>query len=151
MSVRLGEDDAWALLAAAHTGILSTLRHDGEPSCLPTWFVVLGRMIYVRARRDAAKVNHIRRDSRVCFLVEAGIHWKELRAVMVPAEAVVVGDEDLQQAVIRRLQEKYDAYRTPRDRMPTPTRAFYSAERAILQLRPSGKMVSWDNRRLGIE
>jgi PPOX class probable F420-dependent enzyme len=151
MSVRLDEDDAWALLEAAHTGILSTLRHDGEPSCLPTWFVVLGRMIYVRARRDAAKVSHIRRDGRVCFLVEAGIHWKELRAVMVPAEAAVVEDENLRGAVIREMQEKYDAYRTPRDRMPTSTRAFYSAERTILQLRPNGRMVSWDNRRLSVD
>jgi PPOX class probable F420-dependent enzyme len=151
MGVTLSPDDAWALLTAAHTGILGTVRRDGEPSCLPTWFVVLDRVIYVRARAGAAKVRHILRDGRVCFLVEAGTHWKELRAVMVTAEAAVVADENVREAVIRALEQKYDQYRTPRDNLPAPTRAFYSAERVILQLRPHGKLISWDNRRLGVQ
>ena len=48
MGVRLTEDEAWAELAAAHTGILTTLRRDGRPVPLPVWFVALDRTIYVR-------------------------------------------------------------------------------------------------------
>ena len=40
MSVRLSDEEAWAELAAAHTGIFTTLRRDGRPVTLPTWFVV---------------------------------------------------------------------------------------------------------------
>ena len=38
MGVRLDDDEAWAELDAAHTGILTTLRRDGWPVSLPVWF-----------------------------------------------------------------------------------------------------------------
>jgi nitroimidazol reductase NimA-like FMN-containing flavoprotein (pyridoxamine 5'-phosphate oxidase superfamily) len=151
MSVELSSDEAWAFLEAAHTGILTTLRQDGQPSCLPTWFVVLDRTIFVRARADAAKVRHLRRDHRACFLAESGMHWKELRAVMVPVQGAVVEDQDLRRTVFGELQLKYAGYRTPPGSMPARTRQFYSAERAVLQLRPCGKIISWDNGLLGVE
>ena len=47
MGVRLSEEEAWAELGAAHTGILTTLRRDGRPVSLPVWFATVGRRIYV--------------------------------------------------------------------------------------------------------
>ena len=38
---------AWAALAAAHTGILTTLRADGTPVPTPVWFLVEGRTVLV--------------------------------------------------------------------------------------------------------
>ena len=40
MSVRMTSDEAWEFVAAAHTGILTTLRADGFPISLPVWFIV---------------------------------------------------------------------------------------------------------------
>ena len=41
MGVRLSEEEAWAELATAHTGILTTLRRDGRPVSLPVWLVAV--------------------------------------------------------------------------------------------------------------
>ena len=57
MGVRLTEDEAWAELAAAHTGILTTLRRDGRPVPLPVWFVALDRHVYVRTPARTRKVG----------------------------------------------------------------------------------------------
>ena len=43
MSIRLSEEEAWAELDRAHTGIFTTLQRDGWPISLPMWFVSFGR------------------------------------------------------------------------------------------------------------
>ena len=86
MGVRLTEDEAWAELAAAHTGILTTLRRDGRPVSLPVWFVALDRHVYVRTPARTHKVGHVEHDPRATFLVERGERWAELCAVMLHAD-----------------------------------------------------------------
>src|SRR5690606_22581477 len=83
MSVRLSSDEAWDVLAHAHTGILTSLRRDGRPITLPVWFAVLERRIYVSGPATAKRHARVRRDPRVAFLVESGERWAELRAVHV--------------------------------------------------------------------
>ena len=41
MSVRLDNDEVWAFVSTAHTGIFTSLRRDGFPVPVPTWFVAL--------------------------------------------------------------------------------------------------------------
>ena len=86
MGVRLSEDEAWAELEHAHTGILTTLRQDGRPVSLPVWFVARDRRIYVRTPAKTRKVEHVRNDPRATFLVERGEKWVELCAVMFYAD-----------------------------------------------------------------
>ena len=62
MGVRLSEDEAWAELDTAHTGILTTLRHDGRPVSLPV-LVRDGRAHHLRAHPgEDRKVEHVRND-----------------------------------------------------------------------------------------
>ena len=70
MSVRLSSDEAWEVLAHAHTGILTSLRRDGRPITLPVWFAVLDRRIYVSGPATAKRHARVRRDPRVAFLVD---------------------------------------------------------------------------------
>jgi hypothetical protein len=47
--------------------------------------------------------------------------------------------------------QKYGSYRTATEAMPTATREHYAkAAGGIVELRPVGKMLTWDNRRLGL-
>ena len=150
-SVRLSEDEAWAMLEASHTGILTTLRRDGRPVTLPIWFVVLDRRIYVSTR--GKKVQRARHDARASFLVEAGERWAELRPVHVDCRASVIEPSDELVDRIRTATEaKYGAYRTRRRDMPDATREHYRASLgAVIELVPEGKLLTWDNRRLGVE
>ena len=95
MSIRLSEEEAWAELERAHTGIFTTLQRNGWPISLPMWFVALERHIYLRTPAQSKKLARIRHDSRGNFLVERGERWKELCAVMmrVQVERVEAGEE----------------------------------------------------------
>jgi nitroimidazol reductase NimA-like FMN-containing flavoprotein (pyridoxamine 5'-phosphate oxidase superfamily) len=86
MGVRLGEEEAWAELEHAHTGVLTTLRRDGRPASHPVWFATVDCKIDVRTPAKTRKVAHVRHDPRATFLVERGEKWIELCAVMVYAD-----------------------------------------------------------------
>jgi len=146
--IRLTDDEAWAVLEPAHTGILTTLRRDGSPITLPVWFVVMDRRIYVSGPARTMKFARVRRDPRVAFLVESGIPWVELIGVHVSGRARIVEDAELAARVAAALHEKYAAFRLPRDEMPAPTRGHYETAVATLEIVPDARILSWENARL---
>ena len=148
MSVRLSHAESWAELAGAHTGILTTLRSDGVPISLPVWFVALDERIYVGGPARARKVARVRRDPRCSFLVESGERWAELRAVHLTGSAAVVDDPSLVARVGAALDAKYAAFRTARASMAEATLAHYDTERAVIEVTPDDRILSWDNARL---
>ncbi len=150
-SVRLSPDEAWAVLEAAHTGILTSLRRDGMPITLPVWFVVLDRRVYVSGPGRTKKVARIGRDPRVSFLVESGERWAALRGVHLTGRARIVTEPDLLARVAEALDGKYAAFRTSRREMPEATRAHYEVAPATIEIEPDERVLSWDNARLGLD
>jgi PPOX class probable F420-dependent enzyme len=151
VSVRLTDEEAWAELSAAHTGILTTLRRDGRPVALPVWFTVLERHIYVRTPTRTHKVAHVRDDPRATFLVERGERWAELCAVMVHADVTLLDGGPERDAVEAAITEKYASFRTESAQLPDATRAHYAVESAVLRLTPAGRLVTWDNSKLRLQ
>ena len=146
MSIRLSEDEAWEMLASAHTGIFTTLKSAGWPVSLPVWFVVHEREIYVRTPAKAKKLARIRGDDRGCFLVEQGEQWAELKAVELPVRAAIIPDEeDLD--LSEMFDAKYRGFRTSRREMPAATKSHYSGM-TLVRLTPAGEPITWDNSRI---
>jgi general stress protein 26 len=150
--VRLSRREAWRNIAAAHTGVLTSLRRDGGPVSLPVWFVALDRRLYVTGPARTKKVARIRQNSRVAFLVEflveSGARWDELIGVHLTGAAAIVTEDPVIDRVARAFEQKYAAYRTLRDQMPTATRAHYESARATIEIIPDERILSWDNSRL---
>lgn len=147
MSIRLTDDEAWAAIAAAHTGILTTLRADGRPTTLPTWFVVIDRTVCLRTPVGSKKVSRVRRDPRASFLVEHGEQWRSLFGVHLNGQMRSITDEAEQALVHDALDQKYRDYRLAPDALPESARQTYSAF-AVLRLVPEGRLLSWDNSRM---
>ncbi len=147
MSVRLSDEEAWAFLTAGHTGVLTTLRADGFPITLPVWFVVDDGAVLVSGPARTKKFSRVRHDDRCSFLVESGERWVELRAVHLTGRASLVADPDWAR-VDALFDAKYASFRTPREEMPEPTQAHYDGGRELLAIRPEGRFLTWDNRKL---
>lgn len=147
-SIRLSRQEAWAIVARAHTGILTTLRRDGVPIALPVWFVVLNERIYVGGPAATKKFRRIERDPRVSFLVEHGTRWDELVGVHLTGRARVVDDVELLARVEVALHDKYARFRTPRAEMPEATRARYAGAHTTIEIEPDERILTWDNSRL---
>jgi Pyridoxamine 5'-phosphate oxidase len=146
----MSPEECWAMLEASVNGTLVTLRKDGRPIALPVWFVVLDHKIYISTR--GKKLTRVRNDKRCAFLVEAGERWAELRAVHVECEGRVIDPSaDLTARMAAAMSGKYAAYRTASQAMPAATRQHYNqAVGGIIELEPVGKLLNWDNRRLGV-
>lgn len=148
MSIRLSRDEAWAVLASAHTGIFTSLRSDGVPITLPVWFVALDRRIYIDAVSRTKKVARVRRDARVSFLVESGERWRDLQGVSLTGRARIVTDPDLIARVGAALGEKYAGFSGDRAAMPAESRAHYEVEHLVIEIEPDERILSFDNARI---
>jgi len=149
MSIRLTPAEAWDVLGRAHTGILTTLRADGAPVTLPTWFVVLDRTICFRTPTRARKVARIRRDPRASFLVESGLRWAELRAVHVSGHVQLIEDHAARARIASALDEKYASYRTAAADLPASASDRYK-DWAFFRFVPGPRLLTWDNSRMSV-
>jgi len=131
------------VLAAAHTGILTTLKTDGTPISLPMWFVVLDERVYVTTPAHTKKVARVKRNPRVSFLVESGKRWAELEAVHLTGRARIIEDNDVRSRVRAALDDKYAAFRTEGG-----DRNVDGIAMAVIEITPDDRMLTWDNTRL---
>jgi len=144
---RLSDDEVWAFVTDAHTGVMTTLRRDGSPVALPLWFAVVDRAIYTRTR--GKKLARIANDARASFLVESGEKWGELKAVHLNGTAAIIqADAELTAAIDAEMQRKYAAFRTPTSKMPAATVQHYATSMQMVRFVPEGKVLSWDNAKL---
>ncbi|MGO8861471.1 MAG: pyridoxamine 5'-phosphate oxidase family protein [Acidimicrobiales bacterium] len=150
MSIRLSSEEAWQVLARAHTGILTTLRVDGSPIALPTWFVAIDRTICFRTPGSTKKVARIRHDPRASFLVESGERWAELCGVHLSGSIEAIHDEAATAQIGAALDEKYAAFRAVMTAVPEATRQRYESYR-FYRLLPGSRVLTWDNSRISAE
>ncbi|MBV8862544.1 MAG: pyridoxamine 5'-phosphate oxidase family protein [Mycobacterium sp.] len=147
MGIRLTPDEAWEVVGAAHTGILTTLRRDGVPIALPVWFVVDDRTVAVMTPAGTKKIARIRHDRRASFLVESGKRWVDLRAVHLTGRVEIVEDATAISRIEAAVNEKYAAFRPPVAGLPAATQAYYASQ-VFLRFVPEGRVLSWDNARI---
>jgi PPOX class probable F420-dependent enzyme len=147
MGIRLTPTQAWDVIAASHTGILTTLRRDGTPVTLPVWFVVDQCTIAMMTPSGTKKVSRIRRDPRASFLVESGQRWEELRAVHLTGRVEVVDDSVAIARIGSAFNAKYTGFRPAGAALPTQTQNYY-ANQTILRFTPEDRMLTWDNARI---
>jgi PPOX class probable F420-dependent enzyme len=150
MTIRLTVDEAWEAVAAAHTGILTTLRRDGMPIALPVWFVVDDRSVALMTPGGTKKIARIRHDPRASFLVESGEQYTKLRGVHLTGRVEIVQDAAAVSRIEAAVNDKYAAFRPPADSLPAAAQAYY-AKQVFLRFVPEGKILTWDNARLAMK
>ena len=143
MSPRLSHEQAWEVLSAGRTGILTTLKADGTPISLPMWFVAIDERIYVVTPERTKKVVRVRHNPRVAFLVESGERWTELVAVHLTGHARVVSDPHLYAGVRAAMGHKYAGFRTEGG-----DRNVDGIPMALIEITPDERVLTWDNNRL---
>ena len=152
MGVRLTEEEIDEFLTEGHTLIISTIRKSGEPFMTPIWYVWMDGSFWVRTGARSAKVQHIRRDPRVCCLVEEGEAWVDLRAVIANCDAEVIEDEAQNARIQAAVDAKYAAFRLDPSMLPDATRAHYGTNRILIRMTPrEGEVRTWYNRKMRLK
>jgi PPOX class probable F420-dependent enzyme len=63
------------LLARPNPAVMATLRSDGHPVTVPTWYVFEDGRILVNLDESRKRLDHLRRDTRVSLTVLDGDNW----------------------------------------------------------------------------
>jgi nitroimidazol reductase NimA-like FMN-containing flavoprotein (pyridoxamine 5'-phosphate oxidase superfamily) len=106
------------LLKRCHVGRLGTVGQDGYPMVKPLNFVYHDRKIYFHSALSGEKIDHIKRDCRVCFEVDLPIAFVKgdenpcgaeylYRSVIMKGTSSIVEDRKERLFALRKLMEKY--------------------------------------------
>lgn len=106
MATSMTPEEVREFLRTQRTLILSTLKRDGAPVSHALWFTYLDDAVYFDTQSASLKARNIRRDPRVCCLVEAGESYFELRGVMIQGRCAPVEDPDEARRVEAAAAEK---------------------------------------------
>lgn len=141
--MRLAPEQIWQKMTDAHTGIVTTLRSNGDPITLPVWFVVDEHTLVFSSPAGAKKIARVRRNPRSSFLVESGRAWQELSAVQMTGTITFVEDPREQERLDDMLSLKYEEFRGLAS-MSERTATYY-ADKIFMRFTPDARVLSWDN------
>ena len=96
-------------LQRPNPAVIATLKPDGAPHTVATWYLWEGGRILVNMDEGRARLEYLRRDPRVSLTVIDGDDW--YRHVSLRGRVVSLED-DTDLAEIDRLSQRYRASRT---------------------------------------
>ena len=143
-----------AFLEAGMTLVVTSLGKNGLPHSAPMWYFLEEGKLVFRSFTKSQKIVNLRRDPRITVLVERGIAYADLQAVMVQGTARLVDGADdpgyLLEAY-RRLAAKYpmvgpDPIHLDPAALEAAFGRFAPKNTAVI-VEPT-KIVSWDHRKL---
>ena len=114
-------------LEGKYFGKLATVMKDGSPHVTPIWYMVDDGKVIVNTTRSRVKYFNIKRDSRVCFLVDDGYPYVILFGRARLAEERD-GKKDIETLAIRYTGEEAGR-KAARDR-------YWKAERVSIEIVP---------------
>ena len=102
----MSEDEAWAFLETGdRPAVFASVRADGRPHVVPTWYAVEGRTIVFTTWHTTVKASNLRHDGRVAMTVQDPVPPYDYVALEGTAELI----DDLAdcRAISTRLGAKY--------------------------------------------
>jgi PPOX class probable F420-dependent enzyme len=103
---RMTDDEAWRFLAAGdRTAVFASIRPDGRPHAVPTWYAVDGDELVFTTWHTTVKAANLRRDRRVVVVVQDPAPPYDY--VSVEGEAELIDDLPLCREISTLLGAKY--------------------------------------------
>ena len=68
-------DDVRELLLKPNPAVMATVRKDGSPVTVPTWYLLAGDRILLNLDKSRVRLQHIQRDPRVAMSVMEAGNW----------------------------------------------------------------------------
>ena len=98
-------DKVRSMLEQPNPAVITTLRSDGQPVSVATWYDLDGDRIFVNMDITRKRVEHLRNDPRVSLAVLNGDSWYQ--QVTILGRVVEMGDDE-GLAGIDRLSKRYN-------------------------------------------
>ena len=146
--IRMTAEEIRAYMEGQRRIILITNGANGLPHPVPMNFGLdeEGRVL-ITSFRKSQKVRNLERDPRATLLVESGMSYQELQAVIAYADAEIIDDPEQVRAGMNRIRAVEALSSSLSDTMDDQVRTSL-AKRVLLRFTPF-RYVSWDHGKLG--
>jgi PPOX class probable F420-dependent enzyme len=142
--VKMTESEVGRFLDEERTATMCSMHPDGSIHAVAMWYALLDGAVTVETKARSQKVQNLRRDPRMTFLVEAGSRYEELRGVQIVGRARFIEEPD---AVWRFGVAIWERYMGPYDESQRPLVEAMMRKRLLVTV-DVDKIVSWDHRKL---
>jgi PPOX class probable F420-dependent enzyme len=142
--IKMTPAEVEAFLREERTATMCSMHPDGSIHAVAMWYGFLDGVLAVETKIKSQKVQNLRRDPRLTFLVEAGDRYEELRGVELVGHARVVEDPESVHALGVSVYERYMGPYTEDQR---PMVEAMMNKRLVVTMDVT-KVVSWDHRKL---
>src|SRR6516162_5911145 len=143
-AVKMSAEEVDAFLQEQRTATMCSLHPDGSIHAVAMWYGFHDGKLAVETKRKSQKVQNLRRDPRLTFLVEAGDEYQELRGVELAGTARLIEDPDAMWNFGVSMWERYTGPYTEDQR---PMVELMMHNRLVVAIEVH-KVVSWDHRKL---
>jgi PPOX class probable F420-dependent enzyme len=142
--IKMSPDEVEKFLNEERTTTMCSMHPDGTIHAVAMWYGFLDGVLTVETKAKSQKVQNLRRDPRLTFLVEAGDSYNELRGVELVGKARIVEDPDMIWEFGVSMWERYMGPYTEDQR---PAVEIMMKNRILVTI-DIDKTVSWDHRKL---
>jgi PPOX class probable F420-dependent enzyme len=143
--IKMSPEEVEGFLHEERTTTMCSMHPDGSIHAVAMWYAFLDGLIAVETKAKSQKVQNLRRDPRLTFLVEAGESYDQLRGVELVGQARLIEDDD---AVWKFGVSMWERYVGPYTEDQRPGVEAMMRNRLIVTM-DVDKVVSWDHRKLG--
>jgi PPOX class probable F420-dependent enzyme len=74
------------------TAIICSMHPNGSIHAVPMWYGVVGGMVIIQTKAKSQKIQNLRRDPRLTFVIETGQSYDQLRGVELVGQAEFIDD-----------------------------------------------------------
>jgi PPOX class probable F420-dependent enzyme len=135
--MNLDDPGIQTFLATRLIAVLATVQPDGAPLAMPMWFLHDPTALTMLSVDDLQKVRNLRRDPRVCVVVEwANATGGQGRGVIVHGRGQFLADGAERRALVEHFHARYPELRVFWGGLPMP------ANRVMFRITPA-RVRSW--------
>ena len=142
--ITMTADEIEAFLVEQKIATMATMHPDGSIHAVAMWYGFLDGVLTVETKAKSQKVQNLRRDPRITFLVEAGERYEELRGVEIVGRAQIIDDPE---AIWTLGLSVWERYMGPYDDSKRDALAAMLSKRVLVSPEVT-RVVSWDHRKL---
>ena len=142
--ITMTTDEIEAFLVEQKIATMATMHSDGSIHAVAMWYGFLDGVLTVETKAKSQKVQNLRRDPRITFLVEAGERYEELRGVEIVGRAKIIEDPE---AIWTLGLSVWERYMGPYDESKRDALAAMLSKRVLVSPEVT-RVVSWDHRKL---
>ncbi len=142
--IRMSAEEVHAFLRTERSATMCSIHPDGSIHAVAMWYGLVNGQVAVTTKRKSQKVQNLKRDPRLTFLVETGDTYSDLRGIALAGKARLVEDpDDIWDCAVSMWEARVGPY----DESQRP-RVEAMVHKRVVVLLDAEKVVSWDHRKL---